>query len=515
MAITSLVKKINRKKQSTSLNLIARDYNISHLKNIELYTGAEYTSEDVLSSDIDVFQSILRKERLCNKQSIKLVAFDISRTLIEYHSTHNMKLKAAKLIVDYLDTHGISVNENDVIESIEKGFAYYAQIRYGNGIERDEVDVYKEHILPHITQTILDEDIVCHLIEIWKEHSVETTLVATKIKDLVNELRIRDVLVVTVSDMLGDMSFRALKKHDIYDIFDAHFCSNEYGIRKSNDKNSLYEIVSKVMAVDPQNCLMIGNDIVDDIESSRKVGFHSIYVTFGNSIDNVNADQVVESTDYIYDLYLSNKIHCLPRTELTPYTQSSRALRLDEELNQLQYQLRAYAKFIPNRSFRSALYHDHLASYIGSGTRIGNNLEIRYPSRIYIGGNCQINDDVTILNEGIVLLGNNIMVARNVFISTYHHNWTLGMMQNETESWAKGNTSLKCVSIESNTWIGPGCVIEADVVVGHHSVIAANSFVKSGIYPPYSFIAGCPAKVKDIVHEKLKNYRKAHRLKSE
>ena len=135
---------------------------------------------------------------------------------------------------------------------------------------------------------------------------------------------------------------------------------------------------------------------------------------------------------------------------------------------------------------------------------------MRYPDRIYVGENCEINDDVTILNEGYVIIGNNVMIARNVFISTYSHDWKVGIMQDHVASWAKGNTRTCCVSIESNSWIGPGCIFEADVFIGHHSVVAANSFVQSGVYPPYSFIAGCPAVVKKSIFNDISKVKKCY-----
>lgn len=60
-----------------------------------------------------------------------------------------------------------------------------------------------------------------------------------------------------------------------------------------------------------------------------------------------------------------------------------------------------------------------------------------------------------------------------------------------------------CISIESNVWVGPNVVFESNTFIGHHSVVAANSLVQSGIYPPYSFIAGNPAKIKHSIKKQL------------
>ena len=132
--------------------------------------------------------------------------------------------------------------------------------------------------------------------------------------------------------MLGDMSFFAMKKLGILNLFDAHFCSSNLGVRKNNKENSLFSQVNNIMNIPPENCLMIGNDIIDDIESSRNLGFHTIFVDYGDKKANVLCDVRVNSTDEIYDLYVNNKLPSLPRILLTPYNQKHHAQRIDSQL---------------------------------------------------------------------------------------------------------------------------------------------------------------------------------------
>ena len=51
------------------------------------------------------------------------------------------------------------------------------------------------------------------------------------------------------------------------------------------------------------------------------------------------------------------------------------------------------------------------------------------------------------------------------------------------------------IIIGNNVWIGWGCLILKGVTIGDNCIVAGNSVVLKGDYPPNSLIAGNPAKV--------------------
>lgn len=110
----------------------------------------------------------------------------------------------------------------------------------------------------------------------------------------------------------------------------------------------------------------------------------------------------------------------------------------------------------------------------GEGMRIGNNSNVGPYSYIFC--------------SGFVEIGKNVIIAPRVSIYAENHNF-------------HSNTAIRdlgvtrsFVKIEDDCWIASNAVILAGVTVGKGSVVAAGSVVTNDV-PPYSVVAGVPAKV--------------------
>lgn len=98
---------------------------------------------------------------------------------------------------------------------------------------------------------------------------------------------------------------------------------------------------------------------------------------------------------------------------------------------------------------------------IGSGTYIGGFSEVNAKgARVQIGRDCDIAS----------------FVAINVADS---HRRCIGL---DTEN------ELKDIEIGDCVFIGSHCAILGGAIIGHHSVIAAGSVVRSGTIPPFSLV---------------------------
>jgi len=447
--------------------------------------------------------------------NIQLVSLDVSGTIVKYVADELSQRIADSEIRSYLSALDVQLSEDEIRSAITCGFEGYRLRREKDFIEIAESEFYREYVLPTLPaacQRLTDEQIEA-VARLWRELSVAVRLNTTKLELLTNELHARGLEVVTVSDMLGPMTEYALKQVGVWALFGAHFASSNFGVRKAHASDSLFTRLAALMRVPPMACLHIGNDFSDDIEASYRAGWgRRVFLTFGRAVPGEGTkmiDLVAQNLDEFYRMLVEGRVRFLPDLKQTPFTGEKTAQQLNHKNTQLLFALRQLVKTFPDRAFREWAFRSYLAFHIGSTTRIGTNLEIRFPERIYIGDNCQLNDDITILNEGPVVLGDHVMIARGGFIGTHYHDWRLGMLEEQRASWAKGRTRLRPVSIEDNVWIGPNVTLEAGSFIGHHSIVAANSLVQGGVYEPFSFIAGSPARQMRSIRDELEKVRRS------
>ncbi len=121
-----------------------------------------------------------------------------------------------------------------------------------------------------------------------------------------------------------------------------------------------------------------------------------------------------------------------------------------------------------------------------------------YGSNIYVGKNCFMNYNCTILDNGKVTLGDNCLLAPNVSIYTAGHAL-------HPDSRALGYEYGVEVTVGNNVWVGGNTVILPGVHIGDNVVIGAGSVVTKDI-PDWSFAAGNPCKVIRAITEEDKRY---------
>ena len=124
----------------------------------------------------------------------------------------------------------------------------------------------------------------------------------------------------------------------------------------------------------------------------------------------------------------------------------------------------------------------------------GENCYIELPLRanwgghhLHFGNSVYANFNLTVVDDGHIYVGDNVMFAPNVTIATANHPMEPSLRR-------RGMQYVRDVHIEENVWIGSNVVICPGVTIGANSVIGAGSVVTRDI-PAYSFAAGTPCRV--------------------
>lgn len=145
---------------------------------------------------------------------------------------------------------------------------------------------------------------------------------------------------------------------------------------------------------------------------------------------------------------------------------------------------------------------DNVTIFAGGSLKIGNNCVLCERSIIWSGSKgVYIGDNVSVgigsylsALHGKIEIEDEVRIADSVRIYSWNHNYNQKGVQ-----IAKQGFKEKNVKIGYNCWIGSGVMIVAGVNIGEGCVVAAGSVVTKS-FPPHSLIAGVPAKI----HGKIK-----------
>ncbi len=136
---------------------------------------------------------------------------------------------------------------------------------------------------------------------------------------------------------------------------------------------------------------------------------------------------------------------------------------------------------------------------LGDGVRIGNNVRLQaitahndqaFTPQLRLGRRTSLENNCTITCNNLVELGEDVMVAGNVFISDHEHQY----QDRDHPIQAQDLTTGGRVVIGAGSHIGQNVCIFGNVSIGEHSVIGAGSVVTRDI-PAYSVAVGAPARV--------------------
>lgn len=115
-----------------------------------------------------------------------------------------------------------------------------------------------------------------------------------------------------------------------------------------------------------------------------------------------------------------------------------------------------------------------------------------YGYNIKVGINFYANHGLVILDAAPVTIGNDVMIAPSVVISTATHPLDPNMRK-------KGLETARPIIIGNNVWIGTGAKILDGVTIGDNAVIAAGAIVTRDVLEN-TLVGGVPAKlIREIV----------------
>lgn len=133
-------------------------------------------------------------------------------------------------------------------------------------------------------------------------------------------------------------------------------------------------------------------------------------------------------------------------------------------------------------------------TYIGDGCYIGKQVDFYLydngVSTLHIGKNVLIGDYNRFACKEKIIIEDEVLFAAYVHITDHSHEFR----DINIPIYKQGIFGKGPVIIKRGTWLGYRAEILSGVTIGEHCVVAAGAVVTRDV-PPYSVVAGCPAKI--------------------
>jgi acetyltransferase-like isoleucine patch superfamily enzyme len=133
---------------------------------------------------------------------------------------------------------------------------------------------------------------------------------------------------------------------------------------------------------------------------------------------------------------------------------------------------------------------------LGDGVTVARGCVIKSSSVLWttskgfvMGDNSSLGDFSFVGAAGGVRIGSNVLGGQRLSFHSENHNYKDG-----TRPIREQGVTRKGIIVEDDCWLGTGAIFLDGVTVGQGSVVAAGSVVTRSV-PPYSIVAGVPAKV--------------------
>ena len=169
------------------------------------------------------------------------------------------------------------------------------------------------------------------------------------------------------------------------------------------------------------------------------------------------------------------------------------------EQNLYMQKLWEFNQLRPDEQDKKLAYMKQIFAECGDGCYIELPFRANWGGKhLHFGSNVYANFNLTVVDDGEIFVGDNVMFGPNVTIATANH-------PIEPELRKKALQYNKPVHIGENVWIGAGAVIVPGVTIGRNSVIGAGSVVVKDI-PDHVVAVGNPCRVLRTIGEHDREY---------
>lgn len=238
----------------------------------------------------------------------KAVFFDLYQTLIDVDAVNEKdgtKTGFDRVIIPYLQQKGIPENKSSLVSS-----------RYSDELQAfykdHDIEQY-QHSFPTILSTVftkyygvtISEDEMRDLLYEFRKISRGYLKRYDGVCEVLEALS-NDYTLVVASHTQGVYTERELVDMEIRKYFTHCVYSSDIGLKKKS--NAFYQKCLEIVGLEPQDCVMVGDNIYEDMFMAHQNGIHTVWIinpqTDGRNTAKVEPDArlPIESIDKLPDV---------------------------------------------------------------------------------------------------------------------------------------------------------------------------------------------------------------------
>ncbi|MBD3348108.1 MAG: hypothetical protein GF400_02795 [Candidatus Eisenbacteria bacterium] len=134
-------------------------------------------------------------------------------------------------------------------------------------------------------------------------------------------------------------------------------------------------------------------------------------------------------------------------------------------------------------------YYRRVLGACGDEVSLGRDVLLEFPGRIFLGSRVAISRGAVVSARAVVRIGDDALIGPYAMITSSNHEYR----DPATPIRSQKHVSAP-VEIGEDVWIGGHAIVLPGTLVGRGAVVAAGAVV-TGDVPPYSVVAGVPARV--------------------
>jgi putative hydrolase of the HAD superfamily len=230
--------------------------------------------------------------------NLKIIFFDVYQTLVSVDYSGNEK--AWDIFPKFLNTKGVLIDSAQLQKLLDQ-----EKQKYYSSVDDPEMKFRHHNLFDLINAIFLNYNIKIgkdELFElIWRfrqAHHPEVKLYPG-VKDMLHELSLKYALAVA-SYTQGSYMHKELEKLEILQYFSHFIFSSDIGYKKTDQE--FYKICLQKTNNKPEECLMVGDNYLQDVVIPKKLGLRAILIRNPqtdkeNIIGDVRPDGIVKLED--------------------------------------------------------------------------------------------------------------------------------------------------------------------------------------------------------------------------